>query len=1315
MATKPRQQEFAPVGGMNQDDSVINPTPGYAGRNAFGEGDYKYLLNARVGSSKSDNFGDVETIKGTTEITSYMVRSAGKKWAAGTRPTGTEKVVGKFENKETQELFYAVYNSNGDHCIRFYNPFYNAVFELLKWSGLNYTTSTFVKMAMIDNWLATTDRESPPRLMDINTITDLKNALGSSFREYHISFHKWAPVMPPVLKATYDSVTNNNEKFLNKVYQFSYRYIYNGRLKSRWSPISMAAQNLYNGQVITTIELQIPGFNYDDPESVSAYNYFNNDNSKFYNAVEFIEIGYRESGQNLWRLFKRYEVEDSGNTTFNFDGDANSTPIPIDDFYQLFDTVPLLAGTVEAVDNRFVFADCLDENEPANIPAVTDIGVASWDRADTNDNWWNKGFLASADNETLYTGLSAADADELGQRVRISSTTFKGRGIYKVGIQWIAASGWRSAVYTTDDWIYDIPEESGIVDKLYALEFKLPEDFQPPEWAVAYQIMRTNCLNIDYFMFGAINEFTFLIDDAAAYADNLEVPATLRDRLRQHFENARIVTGQLADKYLGVLLNKPLFRSLASDVRRTTATATLANASRLHMNINNWYNSSDKNGSGTQNNPLNQLFYNYREGDRVRFLASTSATPATADKVVYDVPILEFTGKGIVIEKPDGILWLPNDNADSEATDFIIEVYTPRIPGQSDFIYHECGEWYPVLYPGTANRSLSKTDWTFSTASAITADTYGDVIVFHNRPMSYGDCHAVDNVYYYDLKSSVTASPYALAFTASMNPDRYKTWDYWDKCTGREAPAYTDLPVSQFKPTQARFGGQIVEESFVNQLNRFREEDQKIYPSEYGRIRNLVATANAQVESVGTILLALGEREAFSIYVNRTTLEDLSGSTQVALSQRVLGSYNTLLGSHGCLNPESVSLHRGRVWYWDAVNGTWVRYGRDGLTPISKYKMRNWFKELGRLVINEYPVINSDPPVINSLPSWTDGGNGAASWGLDASFNRKVVLGAFQTSNWLYAPVVNPVDGTYEFQFSATGTVAGGSGNTGQLTVHFLDAGLNIIESSSGVNIPNAGAVDVAVSLAASPNAPTYVMIQVNNLTGSSNTIAVSVFTLENGTDLTPPIVHETPLVISEFDSFHEELVTFMNHSELPATFRDYSAYKGAVFSEDDTRWKYIHNFEPEMFGRLNDQLFSFKGGSLYKHEASDTYSTFYGVKYDVKIEPVFTDRTMKSWQAISIIATHGWSVERFLSEYRGAKTKQQSSIELSVFEEREDCFYAAIKMDQNTPVVSYPLINGNKMRSKALRALLKLDPSVTTLSLLHYVLVGEIDSPKNS
>lgn len=1296
---------FTPQGGMNQDDSMITPTTDSAGKNAFELGDYKYALNARIGSSRSDNFGDLENIKGTTEVTDYYVRaqiannsnfsggltgwsqtglgadswavvgsdvlltSAGDfaskilyqavspaqrrigihvdltvdiltarssgniiflhgttvlstrniindvnsgtatpnryskylniilpvtcdgigfqisgiaslgttikiskleffNWIAGTRPLGGEQVVGKLENKEFNILMYYVYNSLGNHCIRYYDPSTPGVYELLQWSGLNFNPAYFVSNAMIDNYFGFTDRFNAPRLADFYTISDLFLIIGApDFSEYHVAFHKWAPVMPPTLKIYYDGSTNNYKKFENKLIQVSYRYIYNGRLKSRWSPDSAVAQNfpITPGNQITALRIDIPGFTFDVPGALVAYNYFSHDDIKFYNNVEFIEIGYREGPIDVWRILKRYSVKAQNNKTFLFTGDSNSAPIPTTDFDQLFDTVPFLAGTIEAIDNRFVFGDCLDELDVAPPVEVTNVGVVKFDASQTLNNWWSAGTNNSADNALLYTGMSGTDADEIGFRNAINYTTFKGRGLYKLAIQWLHRSGWRSAGYTDDSFMFTIPEETGIVDKLYALTFKFPSTFIPPDWAVGYQIMRTNCLNIADFLFGAVNSFAGLIDDTTATVENVQVPQDIRDRIRQHFENAHLAAGQKISEYDVILDNKSYYKSIVSDVRKTTNAATIAVASRLFIDMNNWYNSSFGNAGKTSNNPMNKLFYNFKQGDRIRFLASTNATPSQGQKVVYDVPILEFTGRAVIIEKPLNIVWLPGATG-TIASDYMIEVYTPKIPIADDYIYYETGEWYPVLYPGTAQRDMSKRDWTFTNTAAMTCSTYGDVKIFNKRPMSFGDCHSISKTLYFDYQSVPATAVSTNVFTASMRPNPNEAFDVWQQNNGRASLAYTDLPIAEFKTTQVRFGGQKIELSFVNQINRFRDEDQKIYPSEYGRIRALVNTANAQVESVGSILLAIGERESFSIYVNRATLESLNGDTQVTLSDKVLGSFNTLLGSHGTLNPESVCVDRGRVYFWDANDGSWVRYGRDGLTEVSYNKMRNWFRGIGELLINTYHT---------STP----------------------------------------------------------------------------------------------------------------------------------------------PLIIADFDSYNQELVIFMNHSTLPSTYNGYDTYKGAMFSEIDTRWKSIHSYAPERFARLKNKFISFKNGSLFIHESNSAYSTFYSTKYDVEIEPVanILPKDMKSHQYIRVTSTHGWSVERFLSEYRGGKSKQQSSLALTSFEEKEDHFYSAILNDANTPNESNGIITGDKMRSKALRMLMKMDPAVVTLSLLHYVEVGEIDSPKNT
>src|SRR5690606_27539606 len=127
-----------------------------------------------------------------------------------------------YPDREGLKLYYAVYNDNGNHCLRYWDPVADSVFELLRWPGLKFEHSTFVKMAKIGEWLSITDRENRPRLINTDTITDLWLGLGSNFREFHISMHKWAPLAPPIIKTFFETGVY---KFRNKgVFQFAYRY-----------------------------------------------------------------------------------------------------------------------------------------------------------------------------------------------------------------------------------------------------------------------------------------------------------------------------------------------------------------------------------------------------------------------------------------------------------------------------------------------------------------------------------------------------------------------------------------------------------------------------------------------------------------------------------------------------------------------------------------------------------------------------------------------------------------------------------------------------------------------------------------------------------------------------------------------------------------------------------------------------------------------------------------------------------------------------------------------------------------------------------
>jgi hypothetical protein len=1429
MAEKLIPSEFTPSGGMNSDDSIVAPTPGLEGQvSLFQNGDYRYALNMRIGSSRDDSMGDGEAFKSTRKVNDYFIRDGafqnpgfigsispwqqildgsgwewgpgtvgflppsigispndhsiayqpfggdsnqtqveysysmpmafvanfilqavflngtteighqdldsrtgelfeifkGKVlldvpvgctaigvrvqgsvigffsfncalyffqpygWIAGTAPADINKTIGRYEDNEFLKVWQCIANTD---TLRYYDLITDAVYEVLRWPGLNWNLNSFVKCSKLDNWLVMTDRNNAPRLIDTDTISDLFSSLGDDFREFHIAFHKWSPVAAPTVKQYYDGSTNNSDALKDKMWQFSYRYIYYGNLQSRWSPVSVAASTMYDDSddpginPITAISVYMPGLFFDENGLIIENNFFNHNNAKCRAAIEKIQIAVRDSGIGIWRLWKT--INPSSNIQL-FDGKLDNTPIPTDDFSQPFDTVPFKAGTVEAIDNRFVFGDILEELPPASPVSVENIFVID---NNTNSPDWNSVV------PSVFTGVATTDdKNEIANRNVITQRTFKSRGIYKLGIQYFAKNGWRSAVYTAENWVYEIPKKflfsPATSEPNYALCFKFVDGFVPPEWAVAYQIVRTNCLNIDSFMYGTCNEIQPIVDDLDGYISGLtQSSPELATAIRDHFLNASLITDKEFNDYLDVLKNNPIYYGIIQNVRKNKTTGITGNASRLYIDIRNWYNGSRKDNTGVADNPMNNLLYNYRPGDRVRFIGSHLSDPAADTKFIYDVKILDFTGDGIIIERPPLVVWVPTKNTTGSIRpdDYLIEVYTPKEQNDSDFVFYESGEWFPVRYPGTERRTWSKSDWTYTTPSAITASHYGDVTVFNNQPFYFGDCSRFYKFIYNDFRNNSSGVVY-LRHIPSMNNVRDATYNRWERSNGRPYPAYIRQPVVKFKTTMARFSGKIVEQSFINNLNRMRDEDQFVYPSEYGRITDLVNTNNAQVESVGAVLLAIGEREAWSIYVNRTTSEDLSGRTQVLLSDRVLGSFNALLGSFGSWNPESITKNKGRVYWWCEFYGAWIRYGRDGLTNLSAYKMQNWFSDIAIASMVNYQlkrtVVDSYEPFLSLYGNTSSG----TPWTLGSA---PFVIATNARSTLLYL--------NYAFKIGVSYTLIADYEYSGASTSNRVSIG-----------VYNSADIGFDENIAVFNDGDGTGSVQVSFIGQEGMTRYGLLLFADNGTKRLQPtriqVTFETsavirPRAVSGFDSYNDELVTFNNDTSLPETLRGYDDYKGSLFSERDKRWKSCHSYEVDMFASLGQKMFLFKDGNVYVHEEGTDYRTFFGIKYPVKIEPVFNAlmKDMKVWEALTIIATDAWEIERVLSEYRGQKTVQQSHIPLSQVKDKEDTYYAPFFKDENSLGSLY---RGNRMRSKAIKVLLNLDPAVVTRALLHYV-----------
>lgn len=140
-----------------------------------------------------------------------------------------------------------------------------------------------------------------------------------------------------------------------------------------------------------------------------------------------------------------------------------------------------------------------------------------------------------------------------------------------------------------------------------------------------------------------------------------------------------------------------------------------------------------------------------------------------------------------------------------------------------------------------------------------------------------------------------------------------------------------------------RFGGRKLVNSNYSRLHSFMSLDRKDLGNEFGDITALIATT--EEASDGGVILAICKNKTASIYTGVRVVQDGQGGTQLVQSNDVVASVRPLMGDFGTQHKRSIATLRGRVCWWDENNKCVVRYTREGLFPVSNYKMKSYFQE----------------------------------------------------------------------------------------------------------------------------------------------------------------------------------------------------------------------------------------------------------------------------------------------------------------------------------------------------------------------------------
>ena len=313
------------------------------------DGDYIDALNITKDSEGIGNDLVVANILGNTNI-------------PYTLPAGENKVIGFYPDKVRDRAYYFLWNSNGYNSILYYNASTKAIVKVLESKTdsdgvdiLSFNPSYKILSVNIyyrdveGDILFFNDGLNPPR--NINVAANY----GTSWKSEYLLVIKAPPVMPA--KVTYindNNVTVNNLR--NKLFQFSYRYVYDNNEKSVWStksivplpqqPTLQLTEDIFKNNSAISISVSTGGVN-----------------------VQKIELSFRETTSGFtsdWYLITQIDktiagILDNDIYTFNFYNDSIYTQIDVTDTTQLQDWVPQKANAAELANGNVLLYSGITE------------------------------------------------------------------------------------------------------------------------------------------------------------------------------------------------------------------------------------------------------------------------------------------------------------------------------------------------------------------------------------------------------------------------------------------------------------------------------------------------------------------------------------------------------------------------------------------------------------------------------------------------------------------------------------------------------------------------------------------------------------------------------------------------------------------------------------------------------------------------------------------------------------------------------------------------------------------------------------------
>jgi len=837
---------------------------------------------------------------------------------------GSDTVIGLFKDNLNDELYYFI--AGTDRIVKF-TLSNNTPSTVVSSTHLGWTATSVIKsLGVSQGILVWTDGEGEIGMFDTNV------TYGTITADM-LTLAQVTPLSEPAIELLADTNFRSNN-IVGKFFQFKYRFVFKNKMRSVFSPISNVA------------------FSSDDYSSPSALSGVENkvnaidismSGANSNGLVESIEVAARSGNNGDFFMIKEIEADATflagGLQAYRFFNEGLYDPISLQESNQIFDDIPMTAGTLEFANNRVVAGNC--RNGYGKIDVDYDIDVIYNDAVDPETAQYDSadsGLLADATYISDFGGTPTPRA-VLSSSVMLESffryfgytTLLAGDTISVTGLEIPNPSGYTPDPqhpygYLSVQIAYGETWAS-LWAKIMAVTFYDPYtgqmlDFMdiasppptPPVGNDKFVLKLTQGAHSKTFKGGAWYNIGLQYQDIYGRTNGVQIQEeskvyikTLGERglTQDDYTGAGAATIQVtinnADPSWAVSKKVVYSRASVYDQSLQIATRGAQNnadsAVNLDIDIGSIMEWNDEKGGN--------LAYVFEKGDRIRVLTA------------------EQGGTNIFTDWAQSLIEAEIVSADSVGG-HITGGYAITIP-QFDGLSR--AQTVTLLNTGATIEIFRPSKELEASQSIYTEANY----VEGSSDTISGDAYLKSRD---DFPYGVSTDTANIAFE-SYDISDFSESEHYDK--GR-ATAIINQEESQRIAT-LMYSEVIIPNTEINQLNRFYPDvNFEEYNKTFGTIIHLF--------NEGDHLLMMQLDKVSKVYVDKSVMYDGKGNNQILSTQkRVLSESVPYSGVYGIHDPRSFQAIGNRRYWLDASRGVALRLSANGIEEISRYGMRGWFAD----------------------------------------------------------------------------------------------------------------------------------------------------------------------------------------------------------------------------------------------------------------------------------------------------------------------------------------------------------------------------------